>query len=578
MTATRAAPTEMGAGAASHAVRDWHAMDWRRGHQTVRRLQVRIVPALPEGRGGKVRARPHRRPHAVSAKAVAVRRVTDNPGKRPPGVDRVTWQTPAQTATARGTLRPRGDRAQPLRRVDSAPSPGKRRGWGMPTRRARALQALYLLALDPIADTLADPHADGCRPHRAPAEAMAQGCTVLAKQAAPQGVVDGDRRACCDEWSHDGSLAHLPLHPAILRQWLKAGDLAGNVLSPTAAGTPPGGRCSPVLAPLALEGLEARLRPAFPRSVWNGYTQVCPKGNRIRRAAEVVITGAPKALLEHGVNPVVEAFRRERGLTRSSAQPVITHSAEGCDGLGPHRRTEHGKLLIKPSAQSLKTVLRKVRGLLKANQSAAAGTRIGHLNPLIRGWAMSHRHVVSAKGGPSVDHAIFQARWRWAKRRPPNTGVRWVKARSCHTLGDRQWVFSGEVRGPTGHPQVVQLCTAHTLPSTRQTKMASRVNPYDPPWEVYREKRLGRHMAASLPGRQTLLGLWTRPRGRCPHGHERLPPTTGWHAHHQVWRSPGGSHPMDTRALRHPTCPRHVHPPLGSTRRPPPVTRGLGKA
>ena len=223
-------------------------------------------------------------------------------------------------------------------------------------------------------------------------------------------------------------------------------------------------------------------------------------------------------------------------------------------------------------------MLRNVRGVIKANKSAAAGSLICHLNPLIRGWAMYHGHVVSAKVFQSVDHAIFQALWRWARRRHPNKGVRWVKARYFHALGDRHWVFSGEVRGRKGQPQVVHLFTAHTLPITRHTKIASRVNPYDPQWEVYLETRLGRHMAASLQGRKTLLVLWKRQRGRCPHCHELITTTTGWHAHHKVWRSLGGSYTMDNRVLLHPTCHRQVHHTLGSTHRPPPVTRGFGKA
>jgi len=86
----------------------------------------------------------------------------------------------------------------------------------------------------------------------------------------------------------------------------------------------------------------------------------------------------------------------------------------------------------------------------------------GQLNPIIRGWAMYHRHAVSAKVFQSVDDAIFQALWRWAKRRHPNKGKRWVKDRYFHTLGDRNWVFSGQVRDPKGKRPAVHLFKAHT--------------------------------------------------------------------------------------------------------------------
>src|SRR5215831_17599491 len=274
--------------------------------------------------------------------------------------------------------------------------------------RDRAMQALYLLSLDPLAETLADPNSYGFRTHRAPADAIEQCFIALAKKASPQWIFEGDIRACFDELSHDWLLAHIPMDTAILRKWLKAGYREGHVLHPTEAGTPQGGICSPVIANLALDGLEARLRTAFPRYVWNGHTQVCPKVNFIRLADDFVITGATKELLEDAVKPLVEAFLKERGLHLSPEKTVITHIADGFDFLGHHLRKYTGKLLIKPSAKSIKTVLRKVRTVIKDNKGAAAGHLIYQLNPLIRGWAMYHRHAVSAKGFESVDHAILQ--------------------------------------------------------------------------------------------------------------------------------------------------------------------------
>jgi RNA-directed DNA polymerase len=342
--------------------------------------------------------------------------------------------------------------------------------------RDRAMQALYLLALDPIAATLADPNSYGFRTHRAPADAIEQGFTVLAKKASPRWVLEGDIRACFDEFSHDWLLAHIPMDKAILHKWLKAGSMEGNVLHPTDAGTPQGGICSPVIANLALEGLEARLRTAFPRYVWNGHAQVCPKVNCIRLADDFVITGTTKELLEDEVTPLVEAFLKERGLHLSPEKTVITPMADGFDFLGQHLRTYTGTLLIKPSAKRIKTVLRNVRAVIKDNKSAAAGSLICQVTPIIRGWAMYHRYAVSAKVFQAVDHAIFQALGRWAKRRHPNKGVQWVKARYFHPIGARNWVFSGKVRGPKGPLEAVHLCTAHRLPITRHTKINGEAN------------------------------------------------------------------------------------------------------
>ena len=192
---------------------------------------------------------------------------------------------------------------------------------------------------------------------------------------------------------------------------------------------------------------------------------------------------APEASQEQPLPALVEAFLQERGLHLSPEKTVITHITDGLDFRGQHIRKYNGKLLIKPSAKSIKTMLRKVRGVIKDNKSAAAGNLICQLNPIIRGWAMYHRHAVSAHVFQSVDHAIFQALWRWAKRRHPNKGVRWVKARYFHTIDNRNWVLSGKARGPKGQLQAVHLFTAHSLPITRHTKIHSEANPYDPQWE-----------------------------------------------------------------------------------------------
>lgn len=124
----------------------------------VRRLQQRIVKAAQQRKWRKVQALQHLLTHSRSAKILAVLRVTENKGKHTPGVDGVTWTTPTQKRNAVGTLRQRGYRPQPLRRVFIPKKNGKLRGLGIPTLRDRAMQALYLQALEPVAETRADPH------------------------------------------------------------------------------------------------------------------------------------------------------------------------------------------------------------------------------------------------------------------------------------------------------------------------------------------------------------------------------------------------------------------------------------
>src|SRR5205085_12072566 len=131
----------------------WHAINWRHAQRNVHRLQTRITQATQQGKGGKVKALQRLLTHSFSGKALAVRRVTENTGKRTPGVDGVTWKTPEQKTAAMHSLQQRGYHPQPLRRIYIPKSSGdKMRPLSIPTMRDRAIQALYLLALDPVAE------------------------------------------------------------------------------------------------------------------------------------------------------------------------------------------------------------------------------------------------------------------------------------------------------------------------------------------------------------------------------------------------------------------------------------------
>ena len=270
MMAQSPAPAARRAGAASHATVDWRAIDWRRVNQNVRRLQARIVKATQAGRWGRVKARQRLLTHSFSGKALAVRRVTENQGKRTPGVDGETWDTPAKKAWAVRALRQRGYRPRPLRRVYIPKKNGKLHPLGIPTMADRAMQALYLLALDPIAETTGDRNSYGFRSERSTADAIAHCYQTLAKRDRAEGVLEGDIRSCFDRISHDWLLAHVPRDKAILRRWLTAGFLDKQVFHRTDEGTPQGGIISPVLANLALDGRERRLRQAFPRRISRG--------------------------------------------------------------------------------------------------------------------------------------------------------------------------------------------------------------------------------------------------------------------------------------------------------------------
>ena len=550
MTVNTTALTARVTGAVSHGQVECQAIDWQKVHRTVRRLQVRIVKAVQEGRWGKVKALQHLLTHSFSGKALAVKRVTENKGKRTPGVDGEIWDTPAKKAAAIGKLHRRGYRPQPLRRIYIPKSDGTRkRPLSIPTMFDRAMQALYLLALDPIAECLADPNSYAYRQGRCQADAIAQCFNILCRKNSARWIYEGDIKACFDRISHDWLLKNIPMDKTILNRWLKAGYMDKAVLQPTEEGVPQGGIVSPVIANLALDGLETELRQKYPNA----------KVNLVRFADDLIVTGASKTLLENEISCLLEAFLKERGLELSTEKSRITHIDEGFDFLGQNIRKYNGKLLIKPSRKNVKTFLNKVRQIICTSGAMSAGQLIHRLNPIIRGWANYHRHVVSKRTFTKVDHALFKALWRWSKRRHPNKSHRWIRAKYFKAIGHRQWSFYGSLKNRDGESYKVHLYHLPGIPIKRHTKIKRIANPYDPAWEIYFEKRLGLQMAEDLKGRQQLLYLWQEQDGICPICHQKITTLTGWHNHHIVWRVKGGSDNAENRVLLHPNCHRQVH-------------------
>jgi len=374
------------AGAASGIPPHWREVDWRSVSQDVRRLQVRIVKAVETGRWGKVKALQRLLTTSRSGKLLAVRRVTENQGRKTHGVDGESWDTPEKKMAAVGTLCGRGYRPLPLRRIYIPKSNGKLRPLGIPTMKDRAMQALHLLALDPVAETTADEDSYGFRLKRRCADAI-DGCAIaLRRPGSSQWVLEGDIRGCFDNISHDWLLAHVPMDRAILRKWLKAGYMEKQALHATEQGTPQGGIISPVLANLALDGLERRLRERFPMRGKGSEKGRKAGVHLIRYADDFIITGRSKELLEDEVKPLVESFLRERGLELSVEKTKITHIEEGFDFLGQNvRRYSHGKLWVKPSKKNIHTFLEKVRSQVKKAQAAPAWRLATDLNRMIRG-------------------------------------------------------------------------------------------------------------------------------------------------------------------------------------------------
>jgi RNA-directed DNA polymerase len=469
--------------ASSDSAKCWDSIDWSRCERGVRRLQARIVKAVQEGRWGRVKALQRLLTCSFYGKALAVKRVTENRGKRTAGVDGLVWSTPASKYKALSRLRRHGYRPKPLRRVHIPKANGKLRPLGIPTMGDRAMQALHLLALSPVSETTADGHSYGFRPGRGTADAIEQCFILLARRTSAMWVMEGDIRGCFDNISHGWMLRHIRMDKEVLRKWLKAGYIENGTLFDTGAGTPQGGIISPTLANVTLDGLQSLLASSFrPR-------QGSPKVSLVRYADDFIITGASKDLLENEVRPLVEAFMRERGLELSPEKTCITSITQGFDFLGQNIRKFDDKLLIRPAKKNLLVFLAGMRQRIRESRGISQADLIRQLNPLLRGWTNYHRHIVATRTFEKVERVLFDSLWRWAEHRHSNKSRAWIFRRYWHR---REGGNGFAVRLDTASkdkPVWLRLFDPGKVKIRRHIKIRAEANPFDQKWRGYFKNR-----------------------------------------------------------------------------------------
>lgn len=489
---------------------DWYSLPWAELERNVFRLQTRIYKATLRGDFKSVRNLQRLLLRSYSARCLAVRRVTqDNRGKRTAGVDGVAKVTPPTRMRYIQLLRQLGYRIQPLRRtyIDKRNSDEKR-PLGIPTMFDRAMQALVKLVLEPEWEAKFEPNSDGFRPGRGCHDAIEAIFKFICQK--PKFVVDTDIDRCFDQINQEKLMTKVSTFPAIarlIRGWLKAGIFENGVVFPTEEGTPQGGVISPLLANIALHGMENALVDSLPAKQKPGV---------IRYADDFVILHSDLDTLLQ-LKQRAEEWLADMGLKLKASKTRITHTLHhyegnvGFDFLSFNiRQFETGKYAsrqgfrthIKPSKDAQKRHLGEMAEVIKQYRGAPQSALIITLNRKVRGWSNYFRSCPSSPVFARMDHQLHWKLRKWATWRHRNKSYAWRFQRYWKRQRNRLDFCDGDL----------SLFLYQDTKRQRHIKVRGHKSPFDGDW-LYWATRLGRD--PSKP--QRVCTLLKRQRGRCLH-------------------------------------------------------------
>lgn len=510
---------------------EWNTLPWQQLEKKVFKLQKRIYQASERGDVQVARRLQKLLISSWSAKAIAVRKVTqDNQGKKTAGVDGVKTLSPRKRMEMVRNIQ-LGSKSKPTRRI-WIPKPGRteKRPLGIPTMNERAKQALVKMAIEPEWEAKFEPNSYGFRPGRSCHDAI--GAIYIALGQKTKYVLDADISKCFDKIDHQKLLEKLETIPTFRRQikaWLKSGVMDHSEFFPTKEGTPQGGVVSPLLANVALHGLEDLIKKAFPTR--SGYR----KGKYWGIATPDVIRYADDFLVLHSdievikqCKHLIETWLKDIGLELKPEKTRISHTLEeyegntGFDFLGFHiqhhkvgkyksgldskKRHLGFKLRITPSKKSIKNHLTKIEEVIDKHRASKTEKVIGLLNPIIRGWSNYFRGVISSETFKLLDHLTYQKLRRWANRRHPNKGKKWVKNKYWKSIDNRNWVFSD-----TYENEITWTLINHTdTKIVRHVKVRGVKSPYDGDF-VYWSQRLSAYPKTST----RVKTLLKKQKGKC---------------------------------------------------------------
>jgi RNA-directed DNA polymerase len=554
----------------------WKQITWTKAELYVFKLQKRIYFASLGKEIKKVRQLQHTLINSWYAKLVAVKRVTQqNTGKNTAGVDNIKSLCPGSRYVLAQNLK-LGTKPAPVRRL-WIPQPGtsEKRPLGIPTIKDRALQALVKLALEPEWEAVFEPNSYGFRPGKNAHDAISQ--IVNSIQQKPKYVLDADIAKCFDRINHESLLKKLGYKGGLHRQillWLKAGIMENGIRQETDMGTPQGGVLSPLLANVALHGLENRLKDYVATLSIKRSDKLM--NTRDKRSSLAVIRYADDFVIMHESKEVLlkckellEDWLKPMGLELKTAKTRLTHTLKpelsedgqaGFNFLGftvkqflskynsafSTRGKPLGfKTLVYPSKESCKKHGRTLGSIMRLYQKNTQNTLIQRLNPLIAGWTnyFMISNGYSTRTFHKMDYLLFLKLRSWTRKRSRSKNVRQIKFKYWKHQNNR-WEFA---------TKEAKLFTYKDIASgnsiTKYVKVRAELSPYDGN-ELYWATRMGTSLEIN-PSKAKLL---KKQSGKCTLCGQYFRPGDNLETGHVIPKSQGGSNSYTNLQLLHKHC------------------------